>query len=477
MTRRRPGTGRPPARATLHRRALALVLALLSLPSVGSSRPPNIILILADDLGAEVVGAYGGESYATPRLDRMAAAGVRFEHGHAQPLGSPSRVKLLTGQYNFRNYRHYGYLDPGERTVAHVLRHAGYRTAVIGKWQLFDNGFDNIEGALPADAGFDEYVVWQLKAEQEGSRYWAPLIDRGGDLRQYDDTVFGPDILNDAALAFIEARRDVPFFLYYPMVLPHEPFVTTPDMRNEDADDQARFGAMVAYMDKLVGNVLDRLGELNLADHTVVFFLGDNGTDRDIVSRYRGTEVRGGKGDTIDASTRVPFIVWGPGILRGNRVSDSLVNLNDILPTFAALAGVELPADPPVDGLNLLPVLQGEGELARENLFIHEEPHWPTGRTARYAFDRRWKFYENGGFYDMTADPLERHPLRPGGLDRAELTAYRALQARIRSMPGKLSSHRRWMPTVAIVLIGAALAVAAAILIGVTRLLRRLRHY
>jgi arylsulfatase A-like enzyme len=261
------------------------------------------------------------------------------------------------------------------------------------------------------------------------------------------------------------------------MVLPHEPFVATPDMRNEDADDEARFGAMVAYMDKLVGNVLDRLGELDLADHTVVFFLGDNGTDRDIVSRYRGTEVRGGKGDTIEASTRVPYIVWGPGIVRGNRVSESLVNLNDVLPTLAELAGVDLPADPPTDGLSLLPVLQGKRELGRENLFIHHEPHWPTGRTARYAFDRRWKLYDNGGFYDMTADPLERYPLRPGGLDRAGLKAYRALQARIRSMPGKLSSHRRWMPTVAFVLVGAALAVVAAILTGVSRLLQRLHHY
>jgi len=453
---------------------IIVLLALLVLPGIAAGRPPNIILILADDLGAEVVGAYGGESYRTPRLDRMAAEGVRFEHGHAQPLCTPSRVKLMTGQYSFRNYRHFSYLDPDATTFAHVLRASGYATTVIGKWELFDNRFQDIEGALPADAGFDQYVVWDLKAEQRGSRYWAPLVDHDGDLRQYDDTVFGPDVLNAAALAYIEAHRDGPFFLYYPMVLPHEPFVTTPDMREEDTDDQERFGAMVTYMDKLVGRVLDKVSELDLADHTVVFFIGDNGTDQSIESRYRGTTVRGARGDTVNTGTRVPFIAWGPGAGSGGRASDSLVDVGDIFPTLAELAGATLPMDYPGDGTSLVPVLRGEGELARDSLFIHYEPHWPTGRDARYAFDRRWKLYEDGRFYDVQADPLERRALVPGNLDREGLVAYRALQSRIMATPGELSPGLPRIAVTAVILVGIALAIGITVFILVARMLRRL---
>ena len=457
--------------------AIAIVLAYLSLPAVASPRPPSIILILADDLGAETVGAYGGESYRTPRLDRMAADGVRVEHGHARPLGAASRVQLLTGRYDMRRDARPGFPDPGVRTLAHVLRGAGYRTAVMGNWQLVDNRSEDIEGAMPPDAGFDDYVLWRPRAEEQDSRYWAPRIDHGGDLRQYDDTVFGPDVLNDAVLAYVEAHRDAPFFLYYPMALPHEPFVTTPDMRDENADDQERFGAMVAYMDKLVGTVLDTVEALDLADHTVVFFVGDNGTDRRIASRYRGTEVRGAKGDTVTAATRVPYIAWGPGRVQGGRVSGSLVDLVDILPTVAELAGVEVAGDPPLDGLSLVPVLRGKGELPRESLFIHHAPRWTEGRPARYAFDRRWKLYERGGFYDMASDPLERSRLPPAGLDREGLVAYRALQARIRSMPGALPTSGRRVPTVGLALVGAALVVVAAILTGASRLLRWLRTH
>lgn len=453
---------------------VVLLLAALSAPAAAAARPPNIILVLADDLGAETIGAYGGESYPTPRLDRMAAEGVRFEHAHAQPLGTPSRVKLMTGQYNFRNYRHSGYLDPGETTFAHALGEAGYATAVIGKWQLFDNRFEDIEGALPADAGFDEYVLWQLTSEQKGSRYWAPLIDHDGDVRQYGEEVFGPDVLNRAALDFIETNRERPFFLYYPMVLPHEPFVTTPDMRDENADDQRRFAAMVAYMDTLVGSVLDSVQSLGLADDTLVLFIGDNGTDRDIVSRFRGGDIRGAKGKTLDTGTRVPYIAWGPGIVTGNRVSGSLVSLNDVLPTLLELAGAAVPDGHPLDGASLLPVLRGEGELARDSLFIHFEPRWPTARPARYAFDRRWKFYEDGRFYDMRADPLERRALAPGVLDREGLVAYRSLQGRVREMPGELDTARRWVPTVAVVLVGLALLIALTMFIWVARLLGRL---
>ena len=460
----------------LSRRALQSIVLLLlycACRPLSAAPSPNIILILADDIGAEVVGAYGGESFETPRLDQMASEGLRLEHGHAQPLCTPSRVKLMTGQYNFRNYQHFGYLNASETTFAHLLSEAGYVTGVIGKWQLFDNRFQDIEGALPGDAGFDSYVLWQLKAEQRGSRYWSPLIDHNGDVRQYGEGIFGPDILNAAASDFIRANRSRPFFLYYPMVLPHSPFVNTPDMRQQSADDQQRFAAMIAYMDKLVGNVIDTVKANGLTDNTVIIFLGDNGTDRNIVSRYRGAEIEGAKGKTLNHGTRVPFLLWSPGRIMP-KVSTSMVNLADILPTLADLAGAAPLESIPPDGMSLVPLFDGDTELERENLFIHYDPRWPTGRPARYAFDRRWKYYEDGRFYDIQSDPLEQHSIAAANLTREGLIAYRALQSRVRTMEGRFASGERWRPTVAFVLIGAALLISVLVLVWAFRLVRRM---
>ena len=399
----------PPARVI---EMLATLLLLVVTSAVdGSEQRPNIILILSDDIGAETVGVYGGESYQTPRLDEMAADGMRFEYAYAQPLCTPSRVKIMTGQYNFRNYTHFGYLDPAQTTFAHMLKAGGYNTMVAGKWQLYDNLFEDLQGSLPLSAGFDEYLVWQMKSVEKGSRYWEPRLNHNGQLQQYEASVFGPDVFNDYVLDYIDAHKGSPFFIYYPMVLAHDPWVTTPDMLDKSASDQQKFTAMMAYMDKLVGKVIDKVTESGIAHRTLILYIGDNGTGRDIVSLQDGVEVRGAKGDTIDAGSRVPFIAWGPGVVKSGLVSDSLINLNDVLPTLSSLAGVPLPQDYPGDGESLLPVLMGQHELQRRELFIHYEPRWPTGAPARYAFDRRWKLYQHGDFFDMQSDPQESSPL------------------------------------------------------------------
>lgn len=426
---------------------LAVLLLLIVTSAVdGSEQRPNIILILSDDVGAETVGVYGGESYQTPRLDEMAAAGMRFEYAYAQPLCTPSRVKIMTGQYNFRNYAHFGYLDPAQTTFAHMLKDGGYSTMVAGKWQLYDNVFEDLQGSLPLGAGFDEYLVWQMKNVEKGSRYWAPRLNQNGQLQQYQASVFGPDVFNDYVLDYIAAHKGSPFFIYYPMVLAHDPWVTTPDMLDDSASDQQKFTAMMAYMDKLVGKVIDKVTESGIADRTLILYVGDNGTGRDIVSLQDGVEVRGAKGDTIDAGSRVPFIAWGPGVVKSGLVSDSLINLNDVLPTLSSLAGVPLPQDYPGDGESLLPVLMGQHELQRMELFIHYEPRWPSGAPARYAFDRRWKLYQHGDFFDMQSDPQESSPLDTGKLNADAASAYRSLYALIESMPGTLQSTYRWIP-------------------------------
>ena len=439
---------RLPQRPLLALLVIAICFFAVPVDSLANTVPVNIILILSDDVGAETIGTYGGESYQTPRLDRMAREGIRFDFAHAQPLCTPSRVKVMTGQYNFRNYKHFGYLDPAQMTFAQVLKPVGYSTAVVGKWQLYNNRFEEIQGSLPTAAGFDEFLLWQVKNQQKGSRYWAPLLNHNGEMVQHGAGSFGPDLFNAYVLNYIEAHTSTPFFLYYPMVLAHDPWVTTPDMQDESVSDQEKFAAMMVYMDKMVGNVIDKIEEVGIADRTLVLFIGDNGTDRDIVSRRKSVEVRGAKGETINTGTHVPFLAWGPGIVKEGAVSSSLVNLNDILPTLAEVAGVPLPSTYAGDGQSLVTVLAGEGELARENIFIHYEPRWPSGVPARYSFDRQWKLYEEGDFYDMRADPLEKSSLDVATLSLEAAAAHQSLQSRIDSMPGQLQSRLRWIPLV-----------------------------
>jgi arylsulfatase A-like enzyme len=265
-------------------------------------------------------------------------------------------------------------------------------------------------------------------------------------MRQHGAGEYGSDFFNDYVLDYIEQHQSQPFFIYYPMVLAHDPWVTTPDMRDENATDQQKFAAMMAYMDKMVGNVRDKVESLGLSERTLIMFIGDNGTGRSITSRQHGRDVPGAKGQTIDAGSRVPFMAWGPGLVDSGLVSDSLVNLNDILPTLVEFSGAALPEHYPGDGVSLAPAMRGEAELERENIFIHYEPFWPSGKPARYAFDRRWKLYENGGFYDMQADPLEKNGLDVGALNHEASVAYEVLSQRISAMPGELRSKYRWIP-------------------------------
>ena len=168
---------------------------------------PNIIVILADDIGVETIGAYGSE-YATPNIDSIGDKGIRFDAAHATPICTPSRVRLLTGRYNYTNYVDFAVLGPGEKTIAHHLQETGYRTLVSGKWQLAGTkDEDDPAGTLPGEAGFDEHLVWYMQRKDKGSRFWEPKLFNNGEVRQYGATDYGPTIVNDRVLEFI--GRDV----------------------------------------------------------------------------------------------------------------------------------------------------------------------------------------------------------------------------------------------------------------------------
>ena len=440
---------------------LGLVAAALAVAAVAGAQPrpaaplppgapappdaprPNVVLFLVDDLGHEALGAYGGVSYDTPRLDRLADSGMRFTHAYAQPLCSPSRVKIMTGRYNRRNYTEWGVLPPGEITFANLLRDAGYATFAAGKWQL--TGHELLwpveepcclgEGQTPEEAGFDDYLLWYLHGK--GRRYADPqLWNRDGGAVVAGG--YGPDLLADFVLEKIAEqaaeRPEQPFLAYFPMVLTHAPFEPTPASPAWSVDrrarDPAHFADMVAHADAIVGRIVGTLDRLGIRDETLVLFTADNGTPRQITSRMAdGRTVRGGKGRTTDAGTRVPFIASWPGTIEAGAVSDALIDLSDFLPSLAELAGAPLPGDRVVDGRSFVPVLRGEQETARDWVFTDFRPRFPRFSDAAFVQDRRFKLYEDGRFFDVAADVTERHPLPAESLSGDAASARAALQA------------------------------------------------
>jgi arylsulfatase A len=397
---------------------------------------PNIILILADDQGFETIGANGGTSYKTPNIDRMAASGMRFENAYAHPLCTPSRVALMTGRYNFRNYTSFGELKLSEKTFGNVLKDAGYRTAIVGKWQLSEKDFQ-----APFTFGFDEYLLWHFGVRvngvqtpgSQGSRYWDPVLYHNGKPLTDVKGRFGPDVMADYAENYIRRHQAEPFFLYYPLVLPHDPWIEPPGydkrassptelrafegqrgeaMKPEaEAERQRRFVAMVEYVDKLVGRVTTQLDALKLSEKTLVLFTGDNGAYPALISTFKGRDVKGDKGRPTEAGTHVPLFAQWKGRIKAGAVNQDLIDFTDILPTLAEVAGARLPAGVTIDGRSFAPQLRGQKGRPREWIFCHYDPRWANFKPARYAQDKQYKLYDDGALYDYRQDPLEKSPL------------------------------------------------------------------
>ncbi|MGI9457818.1 MAG: sulfatase-like hydrolase/transferase [Aeoliella sp.] len=395
-------------------------------------QPPNIILVIADDLGYETIGANGGESYLTPNLNRMAATGARFEHCYAQPLCTPSRVKIMTGQCNVRNYEKFGVLPRQETTFAQLLKEAGYATCIAGKWQL------GTEKDSPQHFGFDEALLWQHtrsgRMKKNGvrydKRYESPLLERNGLEESYNQGEYAPDLMVDFICNFIREKRAQPFLVYYPMILTHCPFVPTPDSRDWNAaspgsltykGDAKYFGDMVTHMDGLVGRIANSLAEHGLTERTVILFTGDNGTDKPIVSLLNGRTVAGAKGSTTDAGTRVPLIVHGPGFIKSAVISD-LIDFSDFLPTLCELAGIEISEKRlTIDGQSFLQQLLGERGEPRNYVYCWYSREGNDEKARVFARTHRYKLYRNGNFFDVEQDVNEISPLPSGVLNPEQM--------------------------------------------------------
>ncbi|WP_395742146.1 sulfatase-like hydrolase/transferase [Prosthecobacter sp.] len=397
---------------------LGLLSTLALVHSSFAAGRPNVILIMADDFGYECVTANGGESYQTPNLDKLAASGVRFENCHVQPLCTPTRVQLMTGRYNVRNYLNFGTLLRTETTFGHLMKNAGYATGICGKWQL------GAELDSPQHFGFDEACLWQQT--RRPPRYANPGLEYNGVEKDFTHGEYGPTLVNDFALTFITANKEKAFFLYYPMILTHNPFQPTPDSPDWDPtlsgenklQSPKHFADMTAYMDKMVGRVVAKLDELHIRDNTLLIVLGDNGTNTGITSRFKGADYKGGKGSTTANGTHVPLIVNWPAMMKQGRVCADLVSSTDFLPTICAAAGVKVPEN--VDGVSFLPQLKGEAGTPREWLYTWYSPRQSQDMTVREcAFDQRFKLYRSGKFYDLSTDPGEKQDLTDAAGDAA----------------------------------------------------------
>lgn len=378
---------------------------------------PNVIVIMADDLGYETIGANGGTSYNTPHIDRLASTGVRFEQCYVQPLCTPTRVQLMTGMYNVRNYIRFGYMDPLSITFGNRLKSAGYATCIAGKWQL---GQD-ID--LPKKFGFDEYCLWQHT--RRPPRYANPGLEINGQQRDFNAGQYGPDIVNEYAIDFVTRNQSKPFFLYYPMMLTHGPYQPTPDSPSWDPKAigesvnraPEHFGHMVQYMDKLIGNLVAQLDQLKIRENTLIIFIGDNGTGAGTISKMGEREVIGAKGKTIATGMHVPLIVNWPKGIHTAMVTDRLADSTDIFPTICEAAGLDPKSLGEIDGRSFLPLTQGRDYSPRPWIYSWYSPRQGNDTKARECvFNQRFKLYRTGEFYDLIRDGLEREPLQVNSL-------------------------------------------------------------
>ena len=420
----------------LHAPLAALMLALCVTPGAAraaDAKPqttkPNIILFMTDDMGVECIGAHGGTSYPTPHLDKLAKGGMRFDRCYAQPLCTPTRVQLMTGLYNVRNYVRFGYIPTDSTTFAHLFKKAGYATGIVGKWQL---GHDK---ELPKKMGFDESCLWQHT--RRPPRFANPGLEYNGVEKDFNNGEYGPDLVNDYALDFIARHKDKPFLLYYPMILTHDPYQPTPD--SPDWDPKAvgervnrhvkHFGEMVTYCDKLVGRVVASLEKHGLREKTLVIFIGDNGTGKGATSTMNGREIPGGKGTPLARGMHVPCIISWPGAAKSGGVCDDLIDSTDFLPTICEAAGVSIPDSMKPDGRSFLPQIRGEKGNPREWIYCWYARNGGAKAQHEFAMTKQYKLYRDGEFYDLSKDIEEKNPLGKGAIEGDAAADHKKLAA------------------------------------------------
>jgi len=387
---------------------------------------PNILFIFGDDCGIDSFGCYGSDRAKsfTPNIDALAKSGVRFDRCYSMPVCGPSRCALMTGRYGFRTG---GLTNPtagnpsfrDEPSLARIVKQAGYATAMAGKWRQMSDS--------PGDWGFDEYITDPTAA----GWYWRKTYTKNGQQAVFDSEIYYPDAASDFAVDFIRRNRERPFYFYLAEHLIHGPIVRTPDSK-PDASAPQHYDDNIKYLDKTVGKLVAELDALGLREKTLILFSTDNGTSpvgyqpqhdpqRD-VGKIDGRAVNGRKGQLLEGGSRVPLIGNWKGTLAAGGVRNDLIDFTDFLPTFAELAGAELPAGVKFDGRSFAPQLRGEAGNPREWIFVQLGGGW-------YARDDGFKLNQKGELFAMKDAPFVEAPVPADSNDAAAQTARKRLQA------------------------------------------------
>ncbi|MEO2049241.1 MAG: sulfatase-like hydrolase/transferase [Pirellulales bacterium] len=431
---------------------LALLLLIvpftMAAPRVPSKRP-NILFILLDNVGKDWIRCYGSQENQTPNIDRLCYTGMKFRNFYVTPVCSTTRTMLLTGRYPFRTgwHTHHdtaiyggGYFDWNrEITFARVLRDAGYKTCISGKWQINDL-FDPEQTNALTKHGFEEHCIWPeakpgLPAHKK--RYWDAYIIRDGEKIDARGK-FGPDVFTDYSIDFMKRHRNEPFLLYQSAILTHIPVTTTPLSPDVKASPREKFAGMLHYADHLIGRMVKALDQLGLRDNTLIVVATDNGTDTgsdqgmpQSLGGMRGGRISDeGIYSLTERGINMPLIVNCPTWIPSGCQSDALLNATDILPTLAELAGADLPEDVVIDGHSFASVLRD-----------HSDNSWKRPWTfTQYAQSRvlrsdRHKLYSSGEFYDLATDPLEQRDLSNSELDDQAVIDHRMLRSVLDSLP------------------------------------------
>ena len=410
---------------------LGSVLATISTAPIASAaatdedRPPNVVIFFTDDQGFGDLSCFGHPTIHTPNVDRMAAEGVKLTQFYvASPVCSPSRAALLTGCYPKRVGMHehvifpaYDHgLHPEETTIADVLSDAGYATGCFGKWHL-----GHRPGLLPTSQGFDVFfgIPYSNDMSQfhrpdgNGYRHSLPLIRDEAVIEWEPDQRLLTRRCTEEAVAFIDAHADAPFFVYMPHAMPHIPIYASEAFAGRSP--RGTYGDVIEEIDWSVGEVLDALDRHGLADETLVIFTTDNGPWLPFEERGGSAGLlAGGKGGNLEGGQRVPFVARYPDRIHAGLVQREVATTMDLLPTIAGLAGVELAPDRPIDGHDIMPLLEGiEGASSPTSSFLYYTAHGELAGIRR----GRWKLLlEPGTLHDVESDVGEqwnraaRHP-------------------------------------------------------------------
>lgn len=391
--------------------------ALPSAKNTGRRRPPNIIFILADDLGWAELGCYGNRFNETPNLDRLAAAAVCFTQAYSSaPVCSPYRASLMTGQYPARvgmtNYLQpddTNHLSTDYTTIAEMLKSAGYATGIIGKWHLTGYASSGVPEFPPAVHGFDETIVSETHGIAGGS-YFHPYHFNPDIAKRLPDKEFLTDRQNLEAVEFIERHRSHPFFLYLSHYAVHTRLVGKPQLVEKYSQkpgagigpkapkNNVHLATQLESIDQGVGMIMEKLQVLGLAENTIIIFMADNGGESRVTSN---APLRQGKSTLYEGGIRVPLIVRVPHVTPRGAVCRTPVCVIDFYPTLCRIVGVTPPPGQYLDGLSILPLLENPSvSLARETLYWHyplTKPHFLGGRSSGAIRKGNWKLLE---FFD-----------------------------------------------------------------------------